>query len=220
MWSLRKPTELQIQATLSVQGRLPYAYRGVGGTLHQHVPAGYRTVHYRTLLGTGHETFVLACRGLQRWQQFPAEMVEIHPRDVLIESGNTVGVLIRQFGVWLLMATRIVYTIDLRQDKDDDDIAINYEMLSVERFGFAYGTLPSHLEAGEERFLIEWDRRDNQVWYDLHMFCKPGNVLARAFDWRVKQLQRRFARLSAAAMQNIVRSDQQRASSDERAAVV
>ncbi len=194
MWSLRKPTESQIQAVLAVQARLPFTYRGIGGTRDQQVPDGYRSVHYRTLLGsgikgTGADTFAIACRGLQRWQQFPAEMVEIHPRGVLLEPGNAVGVLVRQFKVWILMAARIVYTID--------------EPGPIQRFGFAYGTLPSHLESGEERFLIEWDHRTDQVWYDLHMFCKPSKLLARIMDWHVRRVQRRFARLSVAAMQRV-----------------
>jgi hypothetical protein len=32
------------------------------------------------------------------------------------------------------------------------------DVWGVERFGFAYGTLPCHLVAGEERFVVEWDK--------------------------------------------------------------
>lgn len=38
------------------------------------------------------------------------------------------------------------------------------------RFGFAYGTLPSHAEIGEERFMVEL--RDGAVWYDILAFSQ------------------------------------------------
>lgn len=55
-----------------------------------------------------------------------------------------VAVLIRLYG-WWLNTSRIVYVID---DEEGDAGA-------VRRFGFAYGTLPAHAEAGEERFCVE-----------------------------------------------------------------
>ncbi len=49
----------------------------------------------------------------------------------------------------------------------------------MSRFGFAYGTLPGHVESGEERFLVEWDRGDDAVWYDILAFSRPNHVLTR-----------------------------------------
>ena len=54
----------------------------------------------------------------------------------------------RAIGLWWLNACRIVYVVD--------------ESGPISKFGFAYGTLPGHVESGEERFLIEWDRGDEQ----------------------------------------------------------
>lgn len=50
---------------------------------------------------------------------------------------------------------------------------------SIARFGFAYGTLPGHVESGEERFQIEWHRSDDSVWYDILAFSRPNHPLAR-----------------------------------------
>jgi len=70
----------------------------------------------------------------------------------------------------------------------------------VKRFGFAYGTLPGHVESGEERFLIEWDRADNCVWYDILAFSRPRHILAwLGYPW-VRHLQKRFRQESGAAM--------------------
>src|SRR5262245_46391050 len=43
----------------------------------------------------------------------------------------------------------------------------------VNRHGFASGTLPAHAESGEERFIVEWDRADGGVWYDILAFSRP-----------------------------------------------
>jgi uncharacterized protein (UPF0548 family) len=70
----------------------------------------------------------------------------------------------------------------------------------VRSFGFAYGTLPGHLESGEERFLIEWDWADNCVWYDILAFSRHRHILAwLGYPW-VRYLQKRFRQESAAAM--------------------
>jgi uncharacterized protein (UPF0548 family) len=68
------------------------------------------------------------------------------------------------------------------------------------RFGFAYGTLPGHLEAGEERFLIEWAHDDDSVWYDILAFSRPRHFLTRLGKWQVRRLQQRFRDDSVAAM--------------------
>ena len=68
------------------------------------------------------------------------------------------------------------------------------------RFGFAYGTLPGHVESGEERFLVEWDRESNRVSYDIVAFSKPNHWLTRLGYPLVRRTQKRFGRESAAAM--------------------
>jgi uncharacterized protein (UPF0548 family) len=95
-------------------------------------------------------------------------------------------------GVWWLNACRIVYAVD--------------EAGPISKFGFAYGTLPGHVESGEERFLVEWDRGDDAVWYDILAFSRPHHVLTRLGYPVVRRLQRRFGRDSAAAMLRAVGS--------------
>ena len=71
------------------------------------------------------------------------------------------------------------------------------------RFGFAFGTLPSHVECGEERFLVEWDRNDDNVWYDILAFSRPKFWVCRLGQPLVRRLQRKFARDSVAALQRV-----------------
>jgi len=68
-----------------------------------------------------------------------------------------------------------------------------------QRFGFAYGTLPGHIERGEERFLLEMSD-DDSVWYDILAFSQPRHLLTKIGYPFVRRMQKRFGRESAAAM--------------------
>jgi uncharacterized protein (UPF0548 family) len=118
--------------------------------------------------------------------------VEAWPADTPIRAGETVAVLIRAFGLSWLNAARIVYVVNETTD-------------STTRFGFAYGTLPGHVEAGEERFLIEWDLAANGVFYDIYAFSRPRHVLTHLAPWQVRRMQKRFRDDSVAAMLRAVR---------------
>jgi uncharacterized protein (UPF0548 family) len=76
----------------------------------------------------------------------------------------------------------------------------------ITKFGFAYGTLQGHVESGEERFLIEWDRSDDSVWYDIVGFSRPNHFLTRLGYRVVRRTQKRFGRDSAASMLSAVGS--------------
>jgi uncharacterized protein (UPF0548 family) len=112
--------------------------------------------------------------------------VTVVPPGKPLEVGTTVAVQTKTFGFWSLNAARIVYVIDERQ-------------IQNARFGFAYGTLPDHVERGEERFMVEW-QADDSVWYDIYAFSRPKHPLARLGFLVTRMLQKRFARDSLVAM--------------------
>jgi len=61
--------------------------------------------------------------------------------------------------------------------------------LNIERFGFGYGTLESHIERGEERFCVEY-HPDKSVWYDILAFSQPNKLLAKLGYPLVRHFQR------------------------------
>lgn len=191
MFMLRKPSPKWIDACLRLQRRLPFSYREAGATRNGVTPPAFRSAVHRVCLGAGGEVFDRAKEAIRTWRMFPPEFLEVCWPAAPIEVGSTVGILCRSWGLWSLHVCRIVYTVDERDE-------------TVERFGFAYGTLPRHIECGEERFTVEWDRRDNRVWYEVRMFCRPANWLARLVDPVVRRLQRRFGRLTKLAMARAV----------------
>jgi uncharacterized protein (UPF0548 family) len=160
---------------------LSYAPPGISRVEAAVVPPGFEIDQSAALLGRGAETFALAREAIARWAMFPARWTAIEPR-VAIEEGAEVVLLVRALGVWWANAARIVYVVD-----------------EPRRRGFAYGTLPSHAERGEERFLVEW-RSDDTVWYDLRAVSRPRLWAARVAYPITRALQRRFARESLAAM--------------------
>lgn len=185
MFSLQRPSDSFIRDFLAVQSRLPYSYPEVGSTRGA-APAGYHTNHHRVRLGSGAQAFADACDDLRRWTMFGLPWVTLCFPDAPIEPGTTVGILARRLGLWTLNACRIVETI-----AEDGPLA---------RFGFRYGTLPDHVERGEEQFVVEWDRADDSVWYDVLSHSTAGHWTARYGRPVVKHFQRQFARGSLEAM--------------------
>ncbi len=187
MFSLRKPTAESIRRFLAARSRLDFTYAEVGAT--QKKPHAGCVVDYtRVKLGHGEDVFKRATLGLRRWEQFRVGWLWASPGDAPIEPGQCVAVVARALGLWCLNAARIVYVVD-----------------EPRRFGFAYGTLPGHVESGEERFLIEV-ADDDSVWYDILAFSRPNHFLTRLGYPYVRRLQKRFGRDSAAAMARTVQS--------------
>ena len=184
MLFLRRPAAEAIRAFLAAQARLNLTYSAVGATATS-PPAGYVVDHTRMRLGAGEKVFAAAKAALEGWQQFRLGWLEASPADTPIKEGQGVAILARSLGLWWLNACRIVAVVDVDGP--------------VKRFGFAYGTLPDHAGSGEERFLVEWDREDDSVWYDILAFSRPRHFLARlGYPW-VRRVQKRFGRESAAA---------------------
>jgi uncharacterized protein (UPF0548 family) len=185
MVSLRKPTAETLRLFLAAQANLPFTYDAVGATAGT-PPDGYAVDRTRIQLGEGETVFRSAVAALRRWEQFRLGWVEASSPDTPIRPGAVLAVAGRVFGVWWLNACRIVYVVD--------------ETGPVSKFGFAYGTLPGHVESGEERFLVEWDRGGDAVWYDILAFSRPNHIFTRLGDPVVRRLQKRFGRDSAASM--------------------
>ena len=188
--SFQKPSADSIRQFRQTQATLDFSYSAVGATATV-PPAGYVVDHTRIKLGAGSEVFEKAKAALCRWEHFNLGWVEAIPNSTPIEAGQVVAVLARVLGIWWLNACRIVYVV--------------HEAAATTRFGFAYGTLPGHAESGEERFLVEWDRSNNEVCYDIVAFSKPNYFVTRLGYPLVRRFQKRFARDSAAAMMRAVR---------------
>lgn len=184
MFRITEPSDEDVVNFISGQRNLEFTYSEVGAT-NTTPPAGYTVDHNRIQLGHGEATYKRSVESLKNWQQFELGWVTIVPRGVKVEVGETVAVKAHAFGTWSLSAARVVYVID-----------------EARRFGFAYGTLPDHVECGEERFMIEW-LPDDSVWYDIFAFSRPRHPLVRLSSPMARLLQKRFARESLSTMKSL-----------------
>jgi uncharacterized protein (UPF0548 family) len=173
-----------MRAFLDAQRNASLSYGEVGAT-RTLSPQGYDIDHNRVQLGAGKAAFEAGCAALRQWKMFPQPWTRIFPGAPPIREEQVVALLARAMGFYWLNACRIVYVV--QEDKP------------VKRFGFAYGTLPSHVERGEERFVIEW-LEDDSVWYEIRAFSRPRYWMVRLGYPIARRLQRRFARDSKAAM--------------------
>jgi uncharacterized protein (UPF0548 family) len=181
MFRINEPSEDDVAKFIFRQRNLEFTYPEVGAT-NTTPPSGFTVDHNRIQLGHGEGRYRAAVAALKYWRQFDLGWVTIVPRGVPLDVGATVAVKARSFGMWSLSASRVVYVIS-----------------EPRRFGFAYGTLPDHVECGEERFLIEW-QPDDSVWYDILAFSRPRHPLVRLSFPMARMLQKRFARESLARM--------------------
>ena len=187
-----KPNRAEMDRVLRSQEDLPYSYPEVGFTLDSEVEKNpvlrrqYRFLHRRTFLGEGNESFVRAKKAILAWQMFNLEWLQFCCWDRNMTEGGTVAILGRTIGVWWLNPCRIISLIDNEGP--------------VERFGFAYGTLSSNAVRGEERILVEWDRRDDRIHYDLFSFSCANLWISQLNIVYLRHLQDRFGRESGQAM--------------------
>ena len=162
-----------------------FSYPEVGATATS-PPRDYNVDHARFLLGQAPVAFSRGKLAIGRWEMFHNGWTQLCWPDAPIESGTNVAMMARCFGLYSINFCRIVYVID-----------------EPRKYGFAYGTLPDHVEAGEERFVVEW-LEDGTVWYDVFAFSRARHVLARIANPAVRGLQRKFRRDSGRAMQAAV----------------
>src|SRR4051812_19563522 len=185
MFLLYRPSDAFVRRFLESQRDQPFSYPAVGATRGA-PPPGQVVDHNRVRLGSGAAAWERAVGAVRRWEMFHLGWSRVYWPDTPIQVGAQVGVLAYLFGAWSLNAARIVYLI-----ADEGPVA---------RFGFAYGTLPAHVERGEERFSVEWHHADDSVWYDILAFSRPNHWLAATGYPVARAFQRRFARDSKRAM--------------------
>ncbi len=190
MFTFSEPSDAQIEGFLAEQQDLPFSYREVGASKGT-IPSGYPINHYQVRLGKGEKTFSRSQNAIQNWTMYRLDWTRLYPPGAPIVAGKVVCVVVNHGFCWSLNPCRIIYTLE--------------EKGTVERFGFAFGTLPGHSEEGEERFVVEWHHADDSVWYELLSFARPHHFLAKLGFPFVRLFQQKFGKDSQSAMLKFVR---------------
>jgi uncharacterized protein (UPF0548 family) len=189
MFRLVAPSADEISHFISKQQQTCLSYPEVGASAGK-IPNRYNVDHNRIKLGTGDVTWHRAVKAIRDWKMFNIPWLRLCWPTAPIQVGTDVAVLVHHFGFYSLNACRIVCVVD--------------EDGPVKRCGFAYGTLAEHAESGEERFTVEWNLADNDVWYEILAFSRPMKLAAKLGYPVSRFLQYKFAAASKAAMLNAV----------------
>lgn len=180
-----RPTPAELEAVLARESTLDLTYPEVGATAGQ-LPAGYDHGRHRVVLGQGDEVFRLARLGIRQWAAHRSVGLRLVPSRPPLATGTSVLVDAPLGPVHALALTRIVYVVD------DEG-----------RFGFAYGTLPTHPEEGEEAFIVTRSP-SGEVAFEVVVFCRPRHPLVRLAGPLARAAQRQVARRYLRGMERFV----------------
>ena len=196
MLSLREPSAEDVARVLAEASDRPFSYEPQGLTRDGEPPVrGFDLDRYETTLGAGRSAFDAARRAVERWEMFRQGWAEIHPAGAPVEAGTVVAMRARAWGLWTVSPCRVVYTLDEEAGEG---------ARRTRRFGFAYGTLPGHVERGEERFLVEWRQDTGDVRFEILAVSRPAHPLVRLAYPLARRAQRRFGRGALERMRRAV----------------
>jgi uncharacterized protein (UPF0548 family) len=185
MFRVRRPDEHHLSHFLARERTSPLTYTEVGASFDAELPAGYHHVRAGTELGTGADAWARACAGVRAWAAHRGAGFEVVPADAPITEGTTVALISGIGPLHVVAACRIVRVVD-----------------EPDRFGFAYGTLPSHPEEGEEHFVVT--RREGAVRFDVVAFSRPHDLLTKLGGPVPRHLQARATRQYLQGMRDAV----------------
>ncbi|MFL6075479.1 MAG: DUF1990 family protein [Mycobacteriales bacterium] len=161
-------------AVMERLGRLELSYPEVGATAGT-LPAGYRHLLRRRVIGVGPEPFAAAGEVLMAWRMH--QRCGLRPA-VSAERAEPGAVVVLRMGFGPVAVTapcRVVAVVE-----------------EPSRVGFTYGTLPGHPERGEEAFLIE-HHDSGVVTATVVAFSRPASTLARLGGPLARLIQTRTA---------------------------
>lgn len=166
-------------------------YGEVGATRDGRLPAGFRHLRYRRLLGRdtgpGRDLLAAAGRAILTWRMHEAAGVRVRASAPSAEPGVRLTCALGLGPVRVVVPCRVVWTAH------DDD-----------RVGFAYGTLPGHLFRGEEAFTVT-RTADGDVWFAVTAFSTPAIWYTRAAGPLTGLGQQAYARLCGRALARLSR---------------
>ena len=173
VFRLRAPDAEHLSHFLARERTSPLTYSEVGASFDADLPAGYHHVRAGTELGEGDEVWSRACAAIRAWAAHRGAGITVAPAHAPIIEGTTVAVITAAGPLRVLAACRIVRVVD-----------------EPDRFGFAYGTLPSHPEEGEEHFVVT-RAADGAVRFDVVAFSRPHDLLTKLGGPIPRRLQAR-----------------------------
>ncbi|HUB29334.1 MAG TPA: DUF1990 domain-containing protein [Terracidiphilus sp.] len=190
MFRLKRPKTAKFVEEIALaerSRRRETQYLSVDGVKAERLPFSFAHDLATVSLGRGAIAFENARRSFEHWVQFDLGWVRVAIPTVRIAVGQIVTVEARTLGLLTLNHSHILEVVS-----------------TPTKFGFVYGTTKMHVEKGEERFLLEFDRSTEEVTYTLEAVSRPQSLLAWLGYPITRAFQRKFARDSQRRMQDSV----------------
>lgn len=182
---LSRPSSDRAVALLARSVAEAVTYAPTGCSVDASTPAGLRRHRWATPL-VGADPLATGRSALETWAVHRGVGMEVLADGPLV-VGTTVAISARVLRLWVDIACRVVRLVD-----------------EPDRFGFAYGTLPTHPEVGEEAFLLIRDPATGECEFVVEAVSRPAAPLGRAAAPVADRLQTRSARRYLAAMRDLV----------------
>ena len=150
-------------------------------------PRGFRRDLFSRTIATGSASLERARLGIESWAAHRGSGVDIYPAEAPIKAGETVAIMTRQLGLWVLAACRIESVVN-----------------EPSAFGFTYATLPDHPECGYESFIVRLE--GDTITFQIEAVSRPGVPIVRLGAPVTRELQRRASNGYLAALQRWMES--------------
>ncbi len=168
---LTRPTSDELRPLLESGHRAELTYAPIGMSSLDEAPPGFRLDRFERSLGNGTGVFDVAARALREWR--------VHRGAGLVVCADGPPALDDVIAMsapmpigFIDVVCRVVSVVD-----------------EPDRFGFVYGTLPVHVERGEESFTVVRGG-DGGVRFEIVAVSRPRHPLARLCPPVARRLQR------------------------------
>jgi len=150
---------------------------------------GFKETGGSVMVGHGRSVFDDAVQNLKYWRVHERAGLTVTPRGVEVRESTDVILLMKLLIGYVTVSCRVV---SVTQSKD--------------QWGFTYGTLPHHVERGEELFLVAL-APDGAVTFTVRAMSRPGHFLTKVGAPVAQLIQRTATNKYLQAMVDLVKEE-------------
>lgn len=160
------------------------SYPETRASLTPALPSRYFRDRARMPVGGSARGLTDARAALEQWRPHESAGLTLYPAAPEMLVGTTVVMSLRVLMLYVIVADRIVAIID-----------------EPDAFGFAYGTLATHAERGEESFIVRGPS-SGELTFEIAAFSRPQSAVSWLLLPLVRRLQRRAVNAFFVGMQH------------------
>jgi len=150
---------------------------------------GFKETGGSVMVGHGQSVFDDAVQNIKRWRIHERAGLTVTPQGAEVRESTDVILLMKLLIGYVTVSCRVV---SVTQSRD--------------QWGFTYGTLPHHVERGEELFLVAL-APDGAVTFTVRAMSRPGHFLTKVGAPVAQLIQRKATNKYLQAMVDLVKEE-------------